>query len=106
MHPFLIGLWHFILSFAPVVLAITVPTASVALVKALGPDGLAKAQQLSHIAGEVATAVIANNKNASWAMLLQLAITDLSNAVGVPTQNQGALTRAATTALLAAGAKP
>jgi hypothetical protein len=64
----------------------------------------ARAAAIAQIAKDVATAVYANNPTMPWVGLVSQVVTQLADAA--PTTNQDAIRRAATSALIAAGAKP
>ena len=66
----------------------------------------ARAASLSIIANEAAALVTVSNPNANWAQLLSQTISQISNASGLPTKNEQAITRAATAALANKGIKP
>jgi len=66
----------------------------------------ARAASLSIIANEAAALVTLANPNANWSQLLSQTIAQISNASGLPTQNEQAITRAATAALANKGLKP
>lgn len=66
----------------------------------------ARAASLSIIANEAAALVTVSNPNAAWSQLLSQTIAQISNASGLPTSNDQAITRAATAALVNRGLKP
>jgi len=89
------------------VATVAVPVLGAWLIKKLRtPTDLDRATLLAHIAEAAAALVVSLNPKADWATMLQQVIQQIASASGLPTNNQAAITRAATLGLLKAGVQP
>jgi DNA-binding transcriptional regulator YdaS (Cro superfamily) len=68
------------------------------------PTDLERATLLSTIAQDAAAMVLANNPTVGWVGLLEATIRQIAGASGLPTRNAPAIKRAASGALIRAGA--